>query len=307
MDEASFHRERRAAIVRDIPAVKLLFGKNQSTAWFAGAAVVLQFSVAALIADQRWWVAFIAAYGIGAFIAHYLNVVIHECSHNLVFRDSALNKAFGIFANLPALAPSAIAFRHYHLLHHKFLGRPRLDADVPLPWEARLIGRSRLGKLIWLLIQPFTYSVLHPMQVRRTIAVDRWLIANVIVILGVAAFVAWHLGAMSVLYLALSTYFAVGPHPTGAHILQEHFIFQGSNETTSYYGPMNLISINHGLHVEHHDFPNVPGSRLGDLRRIAPQYYNPHFHHRSRLATLWHFVMDPRISLNSRAVHPDIS
>jgi sphingolipid 4-desaturase/C4-monooxygenase len=107
------------------------------------------------------------------------------------------------------------------------------------------------------------------------------------------------------LYLALSTYFAVGPHPTGAHILQEHFIFQGSNETTSYYGPMNVISINHGLHVEHHDFPNVPGSKLGQLRRIAPQYYNPHFHHRSRLATIWHFIMDPRISLNSRTVHPD--
>ena len=135
---------------------------------------------------------------------------------------------------------------------------------------------------------------------RQRLPLDRWLLANSVLVLATsgAAFVL--LGPASLAYLVLSVYFAVGPHPTGAHILQEHIIFEGSYETASYYGPINAISINHGLHLEHHDFPNVAGARLSELRGIAPEYYSRRFCHRSRLATLWRFVVDPRIALDSR-------
>ena len=244
----------------------------------------------------------IASYGVGAFLAHYLNVVIHECSHNLVFRSSALNKLLGIAANIPGVLPSAIPFRHYHLLHHRFLGRPGLDADVPPRWEIELVGRSRIGKLLWIVAQPITYSVVHPLHVKDRIKLDGWLLLNFATVVATTLVVAYSLGAASLVYLVLSVYFAVGPHPTGAHILQEHIVFEGNYETASYYGPINAISINHGLHVEHHDFPNIPGSRLGRLRGIAPKYYAGQFHHRSRLATLWSFVMDPRIAIDRRII-----
>jgi sphingolipid 4-desaturase/C4-monooxygenase len=302
MDEGRDHRGRRAAILRDHPAVKRLFGPCPTTALFAVIVVAGQLALVAAVAGGPWWLVLGAAYGIGAFLAHYLNAVVHECSHNLVFRATGLNKALGIFANLPGVLPSAVAFRHYHLLHHRFPGRPRLDADVPLRWEIDLVGRSRLGKLLWLLAQPLTYSVVHPLHVRRRIALDRWLLANSIVVLAASATVLVVLGPASLAYLALSVYFAVGPHPTGAHILQEHIVFEGSYETASYYGPINTISINIGLHLEHHDFPNVAGSNLAELRRIAPQYYAGRFSHRSRLATLWRFIMDPRIALDSRVI-----
>lgn len=305
IDDGWFHRERRAAILRERPEVRRLFGSDPRTAIGSVCIVTAQFAIAAAIAGQHWWMALIAAFGIGAFATHYLNVVIHECSHNLVMRSAALNKALAIFANLPAVVPSAIGFRHYHLLHHRFLGRRGFDADVALPWEVRLIGRSRVGKFLWLVAQPFTYSVLHPLQVRRRIAFDGWLAANIVVVVAAAAAVTLGLGPVALLYLALSSYFAVGPHPTGAHILQEHFIFDGNDETTSYYGPVNAISINHGLHLEHHDFPNIPGTKLSRLRRIAPEYYSGRFHHRSRLATIWRFIVDARIALDSRAVRPD--
>jgi sphingolipid delta-4 desaturase len=113
------------------------------------------------------------------------------------------------------------------------------------------------------------------------------------------------LGPGALVYLGLSSYFSLGPHPTGAHVLQEHFVFEGDSETTSYYGPINAISINLGLHLEHHDFPNVPGQSLAQVRRMAPKFYEGRFCHRSRLATMWRFITDPRIALDTRVIHAD--
>lgn len=302
MRDCDSHRERRAAILRAYPVVKHLFGPRRATALFTVAVLAAQLALAAAVAHASWWLVLGAAYGVGAFLAHYLNVVVHECSHNLVLRATGSNKALGIFANLLGVLPSAIGFRYYHLLHHRFLGQPGLDADVPSRWEIDLVGDSRFGKLMWLLAQPLTYAVINPLQVRDRIPLDRWLAANVVLVLASAVGVFVLLGPASLTYLALSVYFAVGPHPTGAHILQEHIIFEGSYETASYYGPINAISINHGLHLEHHDFPNVAGPRLAELRRIAPEYYSMRFCHRSRLATLWRFVMDPRIALDTRLI-----
>ena len=90
MDEGRFHRERRAAILREQPEIKRLFGPDPRTAWFATAVVCGQFAIAAAVTGHSWWVILIAAYFVGAFATHYLNVVMHECSHNLVLaHDSA--------------------------------------------------------------------------------------------------------------------------------------------------------------------------------------------------------------------------
>jgi len=296
------HRQRRVAILREHSEVRQLFGPCLQTALLGTVAVAAQLGFAATLSGAPWWLLLAAAYAVGAFLSYELNVIVHECSHNLVFRGSALNKAFGILLNVPGVLPSAIAFRHYHLLHHRFLGQPGVDADVPSRWAVALVGHGKLGKLTWLLTQPFTYGLINPTAVRPRIPVDGWLVANCVAAIGASVGVAYWLGPGALAYLALSAYLAVGPHPTGAHILQEHIIFEGREETSSYYGPMNAFSINHGLHVEHHDFPTVAGPRLARLRAMASSYYRDRFHHRSRFATLWRFVMDPRIGLDSRAI-----
>jgi sphingolipid delta-4 desaturase len=296
------HRRRRAAILAARPEVKALYGRCPDTAWRALAAAAAQFAIAAALIDRPWWWALLAALFVGAFIAHYLNVVIHECTHNLVLGSTGGNKAMAIVANLPAVVPTAMAFRYFHLLHHRFLSEPRLDADVALAWEAKLVGRQPWRKLLWLLALPLVYGLIHPLQVRRRMPFDGWVVANAIVVICVAVAVLAFLGWVPLLYLGVSTYLAVGPHPTGAHILQEHIIFSGSYETASYYGPVNRISCNHGCHVEHHDFANIPGPRLGRLRAMAPEHYVGRFAHRSRLATLWQFVWDPEVTLDRRIV-----
>jgi sphingolipid 4-desaturase/C4-monooxygenase len=301
-----YHDKRRREIIAAHPEVRDLIGPHPATALWVVPGIAVQVAMAFVMSSQPWWLVPIAAYLIGGFAMHLLNCLIHETVHDLVFRRPALNKALGLLANLVAGMPTAIAFRHFHRLHHRHLGICAHDPDTPPEWEARLIGHGPVGKLIWMVLQPLTYGMLHPLLVETRIKFDFWLIANAATSLAVAALVYWFLGGASLVYLLLSTYFAVGFHPAGAHILQEHVNFSGSYPTASYYGPMNRIGINLGLHVEHHDFPGIAAARLPALHRIAPAHYDTLFSHRSRIATLWHFLFDRAVGIETRYMRGQI-
>jgi sphingolipid delta-4 desaturase len=296
------HSSRRAALLDARPDVKRLVGPRAATSWLGVAVCALQFGAAALIADRPWWAIVLCALFFGAFAVHCLNCVIHECTHNLAFENTSANRVIAILANMPSLIPSAMAFWHYHLLHHYHFGVRGMDSDVPANWEARAVKNRAWRKLLWLLLLPVSYGLLHPLNVRARLPLDRWLALNVSVCALAWVGVLWFAGWPSVVYLLLSTYFATGPHPAGAHILQEHVAFDGGNGMASYYGPINLVSVNLGYHLEHHDMPAVSGWHLPALRRTAPEFYDGHYRHRSRLTGLWKFVFDDRIRLDSRPI-----
>ena len=100
--------------------------------------------------------------------------------------------------------------------------------------------------------------------------------------------IVWFFGWLPVAYLFLSTAFALGVHPVGARWIQEHYVFREGQETYSYYGPLNKLSFNMGYHNEHHDFPQVPWSRLPKVRALAPEFYDHLYYHRSWTKLLFH-------------------
>lgn len=296
------HSARRAALLKARPELNALVGPTAATAWLALGAVILQFTVAALVARGPWWAVLLCALFVGGFAIHFLNCAVHECTHGLVCKGGAGNRLIAILANMPSLVPSAMAFWHYHLLHHYHFGVRGMDSDVPAKWEAKVVKNRAWRKLLWLLLLPVSYGLMHPLNVRARLPLDRWLVLNVALCalawVGVLAFIGWP----GLLYLLLSTYFATGPHPAGAHVLQEHVAFDGGNGMASYYGPINFVSVNLGYHLEHHDMPAVSGWRLPALRRAAPEFYDSHYHHKSRLVGLWRFVFNRGIALDNRPI-----
>jgi sphingolipid delta-4 desaturase len=131
---------------------------------------------------------------------------------------------------------------------------------------------------------------------------DRWYVANLVAQVGFIgalwAMAGWH----AVLYLTLSSIFAIGLHPVGARWIQEHYLSFPNQETFSYYGPLNRVAFNVGYHNEHHDLMTVAWSRLPKVRAAAPEFYDSLHAHRSWTRLLLRFISDPALSLYSRRV-----
>ena len=266
--------------------------------------VVLHTSFAALMSHVPFWAALIAAFLVGAFLDHTLWVLIHECSHNLVFRRASWNRIAAIAANLPHILPSAISFQTYHLKHHAFQGVYELDADIPSRWEARLVGHSALKKALWLLFFPI-FQVTRPPRLGEIPLLGPWVFVNIGVQLAYDVAVWMVLGPKAFLYLTVSFFFSVGLHPLGARWIQEHYLVFEGQETSSYYGPLNVVALNVGHHNEHHDFPSVPWNRLPAIRRAVPEVYDALSFHRSWTRLLLRFVFDRKLSLFSRMIRSE--
>lgn len=298
------HRDRTKELLSRHPELRSYIGKNPYTFFIILAGVGIQLGMSTLVRGSAWWIIVLAAFFVGAFASHALWVMIHECSHNLIFSKTYLNTLAGILANSPHLLPSSVSFQRYHLKHHAFQGVYDLDADLPSHWEARLIGRSALGKAIWLLLFPI-FQVTRPPRLREIPMFDRWIILNMVFQVAFDAAVYLILGPKALLYLGVSFFFSVGLHPLGARWIQEHYLVAPPQETYSYYGPLNTVAFNVGYHNEHHDLPSVPWNHLPAIRSTAPEMYNSLVSHTSWTKLLLQFLFDPRLSLYSREVRKE--
>ena len=296
------HRERTKQLLAAHPEAKALQGPAPASAAILVAVVAFQLALAWLVRGSSFWLVLAVAWLVGAVAVHALWVLIHEAAHNLVFRPAWANMLMAMVANLPILFPGAIAFRRYHLLHHAWQGDPEIDADLPSPAEARLVGNSSWRKAAWLLFY-FLIQGLRATRLKRIQLWEPWYVANVAVQAIFIATVVVLAGWTALLYLFLSSAFAIGLHPLGARWIQEHYLtFPGNQETFSYYGPLNVVALNVGYHNEHHDLMRVPWTRLRALHRLAPEMYDSLHSHRSWSKLLWRFLSDPSLSLYSRVI-----
>lgn len=299
------HRARTRQILAQHPEVRNLIGKNPLTIIALLGMVAAMVVIAYLVRDSAWWVVLLTAYFVGAFFNHSLFVMIHECSHNLLFKKKGLNMFAGIVANLPHVLPSSVMFARYHIKHHSFQGIHELDGDLPDYWEAKLIRNSFFGKAIWLLFYP-VFQTVRTFRLKEIKPIDGWVVLNWSMQITFDILIVYFFGWAAFSFLLLSFFFSVGLHPLGARWIQEHFLtLDKDQETYSYYGPLNTLAFNVGYHNEHHDFPSIPWNKLPVLKKKAPSYYDSLLSHTSWTKLFFRFLFDKNITLFSRTLRAD--
>ncbi|KAL3437691.1 peptidase [Aspergillus tetrazonus] len=315
------HRSRRQAIIKAHPEVTKLCGPEPLTKYVVLGVVSLQICCAYLLCETSFfsWRFWLTAYVIGATSNQNLFLAIHEISHNLAFRSPMANRLLAIFANLPIGLPYSAAFRPYHLTHHKSLGVAGLDTDLPTAFEAFVLD-SLLGKAFFCTFQIFFYAV-RPMFIYSPPFTIIHLINLFVQFSFNYILTKICNGSLNpLLYLLLSSFLAGSLHPCAGHFIAEHYFFSNVDhgteslqelkgekgekhpltslpppETYSYYGPLNILTYNVGLHNEHHDFPAIPWTKLHTLHRIASEFYEPLPCHRSWVWVIWTFILDKNV------------
>uniref|UniRef100_A0A6B2LB37 Fatty acid desaturase domain-containing protein n=1 Tax=Arcella intermedia TaxID=1963864 RepID=A0A6B2LB37_9EUKA len=281
------------------PQIKMLYGPD-SVSWMKVAlCFVLQIAACYFVRDMGVVGFLVLAWAWGGTINHSLMLAIHELSHDLMFHESWKNLWFGIFTSLPLSLPISIGFKKYHRIHHSKQGWAGVDPDLPTFWEGRTF-QSVPMKILFMFFQPFFYVgrpiVVFPMPM-QTEEYYAWAVQIAFDITILHFF-----GGKALLYLLIGTLLGCGLHPLAAHFVGEHYAWDPRYETYSYYGPLNLLVYNVGWHNEHHDFPQIPGSRLPELHKIAPEFYKDIGVHSSWPMVIWRFITDPTITPFSRVL-----
>jgi sphingolipid delta-4 desaturase len=305
--DAVWHRERSRAMLRAHPEIKDLMGTTPRTAVWCVAFALGQVALAAWAMAWPWWVVVAVAYGIGSWININLFSLAHECNHALVFKKPAWNRWLFTFTSLPMFLSSHHTWWIEHAVHHNDLGAKkdfisrrrsfflvtRYTPPLLIPYSLFMlitqVLRSGLGLLCFggdLLRgrrEPgrATLSVLadeHLITGYHKYRLQRWAVAYPLlslVMLGVLF--VWG-GWKPVVYLLLAQSFMTGfLHPVmfGLILSNSHFHgFRTYQPSSSYYGWLNKLTFNFGLHTEHHDIAKVPWDKLPRLREIAPEFYD---------------------------------
>jgi sphingolipid delta-4 desaturase len=176
-----------------------------------------------------------------------------------------------------------------------------MDPDIASVWEGRIF-RHPILKIVWLAMQPFTYAF-RPLF-RQPLPWTRTELIQWVVQIATDAAVLYFMGMTSFMYLLLGTLIGGGLHPMSGHYIAEHYEWAKGYETYSYYGIGNILGWNVGYHNEHHDFPRVPYTKLPELKKLAPEYYDNRPYHTSWVALMWQFIWDPNMTPFRRQIRP---
>jgi hypothetical protein len=149
------HRSRRKAILKAHPEVRKLMGHTRATAPLVVLVLAIQLTTALCLRNTHPLSLkfLLCAYAIGGTCNQNIFLAIHEITHNLAFKKILPNKLLAMVANLAIGVPYAMAFKGYHIEHHKFLGEDGIDTDLPSKFEAVVLNNVA-GKTFFALVPP---------------------------------------------------------------------------------------------------------------------------------------------------------
>lgn len=292
-----WHTQRRRAITHAHPELKKItpLPTDIYTVMMV-TLLLLHLGVGIIVAaylptDTLWLWTIVLAATVGAFCMFILQQLTHEASHIKYGRRQV---APALLADLVAGSSGpgyTIYYFKAHLPHHAKTGDeydPDLNYHAEWANPPRWLARSRLGRFLWLtLFGLFTFEILALEHITGRVHRPRITIRNIpllLVMLGKYGFMAltfWLGGIWCFLYFRLAAGFSLGAfgHPYGGFWLMQHAAKarNGYQPTMSYGGSRIWHWLNLGelYHVEHHDFPWIPFTRIAAVRRIAPEYYRP--------------------------------
>ena len=323
------HATRRKLILEKYPQIKKLMGVDTNFKWVVLSLVTFQVISLYVLKDvEHFWFLLVWAYCVTGVINHSLMLAVHEIAHGQAFGQNKVqaNKLFGMIANLPIGLPASVSFKKYHLKHHRYQGDDLIDTDIPSRFEA-VVFTNTFMKAIWVFLQPFFYAF-RPFFV-YPLPIEPMELVNLVVQMTFDAFIVTAFGWRMLWLLLGGSMLAMGMHPVAGHFISEHYIMFSKEdekefldgdravegvsvsngktlipETCSYYGPLNYVTFNVGYHVEHHDFPSIPGSRLPLLQQIAPEFYCNLAHHTSWSYVLYKYITDPSVGPYARVKRP---
>jgi len=304
------HAVRRRAILAEHPEIRERNGYDSWSIPVMIFAVLAQLGLAVavetLFDPSQLALSIAATIGLilvaGAVLSHWSSMFTHEAAHNNTARTPELNKMWAMVANISQVLPNAMTFRKYHLRHHGHLGTYGVDADLPADWEVENLPANPVMKGFWVFFM-FGFWVARGAERATSPNRDEWVNLGVIVVAN--ALIVYTIGWYALGYLLLSTLIGHSFHPVAAHFIHEHYVFEPEQETNSYYGLLNLVTYNVGYHVEHHDFPNIPGSQLPKYKADYPQYYDGLVSHHSWTCILTRFIFNPAMGWTSRIARSD--
>ncbi len=152
----------------------------------------------------------------------------------------------------------------------------------------------------------FALSILadqHLVSGYKRYKLEMWAVTYPLIALGMIAALVWFFGWVPLIYLFVSALFTTGflhPLAFGLMLSNSHFHgYQCYQPSASNYGPVNWITFNFGMHTEHHDFHYIPWFRLGQLRKIAPEFYDELKQTRSFCKLAFQFAFGTREAFNN--------
>jgi sphingolipid 4-desaturase/C4-monooxygenase len=317
MNATDPHHARSQAILKEFPEIRQLFHPEPLTFVYFLIVAGLSLSLMYIASQGSWLLSILLGVTLGPYIDAMILVLIHEVSHNRASGNIRIDRWMGILINIFMLAPISEIFRQHHNKHHLMLGDMEGDVDVPLEMEVDFVGNSAIKKALWLIFNMVILPIrsLYKLEVKTNF----YVVANFVLCLGFTIALAFF-NLKVFICLGLSLLCSQGLHPANARQLQRH-LWDSSDEkafsapntasmTYSFYGLSNLLFLNVGYHIEHHDFVQVPWTKLPQVRKIAGEKWYPESQaYTSRgWGDLVNFVFNDKVTLanfysNTRSKH----